>query len=121
MCQLPLNDVCRRASALCLLLLILAAGRSVQAQSPPAPDPAGIATGDKTNVTDAAGNTFVVSELTDTSAPDYREKKKAFDEYQATVQREPLAVKLADSVGHLTVAANPSWPLSTGYLVLFMQ
>jgi ammonium transporter, Amt family len=121
MCQLPLNDRCRRASALCLLLLILAAGRSVQAQNPPAPDPAGIATGDKTNVTDAAGNTFVVSEPTDTSAPDYREKKKAFDEYQATVQREPLAVKLADSVGHLKIAANTSWTLSTGYLVLFMQ
>ena len=121
MCQLPFNDRCRRASALCLLLLILAVGKSVQAQSQPTPDPAGIATGDKTSVTDAAGNAFVVSEPTDTSAPDYKEKKKAFDEYQASVQREPLAVKLADSVGHLKIATNTGWTLSTGYLVLFMQ
>jgi Amt family ammonium transporter len=121
MCQLLFNDRCRRASALCLLLLILAVGRSVQAQSQPTPDPAGIATGDKTSVTDAAGNAFVVSEPTDTSAPDYKEKKKAFDEYQASVQREPLAVKLADSVGHLKIATNTGWTLSTGYLVLFMQ
>ena len=68
-------------------LLVAAAGSSVLAQSAPAPDPAGIATGDKTNVTDAAGNSFVVSEPTDTSAADYAEKKKAYDEYQAAAQK----------------------------------
>ena len=55
----------------------------------PKPDPAGIATGDKNNVMDAAGTPFVVSEPTDKSAPDYAEKKKAFDEYQAQLPKSP--------------------------------
>lgn len=92
------------------------------AQAPvPKPDPAGIATGDKTNALDAAGNPFVVSEPTDTKAPDYAEKKKAFDEYQKQAAKEPLAVKLADAVGHNHIATNFNWTLVTGYLVLFMQ
>src|SRR6185503_11305655 len=49
----------------------------------PQPDPAGIATGDKNNVVDAGGNAFVVPEPTDQTAPDYADKKKAYDEYQA--------------------------------------
>jgi Amt family ammonium transporter len=97
------------------------AGRTAVAQSPPAPDPAGIATGDRTNVTDAAGNSFVVPEPSDRSAPDYAEKKKAYDEYRAAAEREPLALKLADSVGHVKIATNTGWTLNTGYLVLFMQ
>jgi ammonium transporter, Amt family len=87
----------------------------------PKPDPAGIATGDKTTVLDAGGNAFVVTEPTDKTDPDYATKKKAFDEYQAQVAKEPLAVKLADSVGHVRVATNFAWTLNTGYLVLFMQ
>jgi Amt family ammonium transporter len=91
------------------------------ADQAPQPDPAGIATGDKTSVADAAGNSFVVTAPTDPTAPDYAQKKKDFDEYQAQVAKEPLAAKLADSVGHVRVAANFSWTLLTGYLVLFMQ
>src|SRR2546425_2231631 len=87
----------------------------------PQPDPAGIATGDKSTAVDAAGNPFVVSEPTDKTAPDYAQKKKDFDEYQAQAAREPLAVKLADTVGHVRVATNFGWTLNTGYLVLFMQ
>ena len=85
------------------------------------PDPAGTATGDKTTAVDAAGNPFVVPEPTDKTAPDYAQNKKAFDDYQAQAAREPLAVKLADSVGHVRVATNFAWTLNTGYLVLFMQ
>lgn len=85
------------------------------------PDPSGIATGDKASAVDAAGNPFVVGEPTDKSAPDYAANKKAFDEYQAQSAKEPLAVKLADSVGHVRVATNFAWTLNTGYLVLFMQ
>src|SRR5262245_20896360 len=48
----------------------------------PQPDPSGTATGDKSNAVDAAGNPFVVPEPTDTTDPDYAQKKKAFDEYQ---------------------------------------
>ena len=84
-------------------------------------DPSGTATGDKTNAVDAAGNSFVVTEPTDKSAPDYADKKKAYDEYQAQLAKEPLAAKLADAVGHTRVAGNFSWTLLTGYLVLFMQ
>src|SRR5262245_10494774 len=87
----------------------------------PQPDPAGIATGDKSTAIDAAGNPFVVPEPTDKTDPDYAQKKKAFDEYQDQAAKEPLAVKLADSVGHVRVATNFGWTLNTGYLVLFMQ
>jgi ammonium transporter, Amt family len=85
------------------------------------PDPAGVATGDRTNVVDAGGNAFVVAEPTDTTDPDYAAKKRTFDDYQAALLKEPLAAKLADSVGHVRIATNVAWTLNTGYLVLFMQ
>src|ERR1700685_3443040 len=91
------------------------------ADQAPQPDPAGTATGDKTSVLDAAGNPFVVPEPTDRSSPDYAKNKKAFDEFQAQAAREPLALKLADGVGHDRIGTNFSWTLLTGYLVLFMQ
>src|SRR5579864_8658648 len=87
----------------------------------PQPDPAGIATGDKTITSDAGGNPFVLTEPTDKTAPDYATTKKAFDDFTAQAAKEPLAIKLADNVGHLRIAANFSWTLLTGYLVLFMQ
>jgi hypothetical protein len=40
----------------------------------PKPDPAGIATGDRNNAIDGAGTSFMVSEPTDASAPDFAEK-----------------------------------------------
>ncbi len=87
----------------------------------PQADPAGISTGDKTTAFDAGGNAFVVSEPTDKNAPDYAKNKKAFDEFHAQAAKEPLAMKLADDVGHLRISTNFSWTLLTGYLVLFMQ
>jgi ammonium transporter, Amt family len=85
------------------------------------PDPAGTATGDRSSAADAAGNPFIVPAPTDPSALDYPKLKKDFDEFQAQAAREPLALKLADDVGHTRIAANFSWTLLTGYLVLFMQ
>jgi len=87
----------------------------------PKPDPAGIVTGDRTTVIDAGGNAFVVTEPTDRNTPDYAQKKKDFDEFQSQAAKEPLAVKLADTVGHVRVATNFAWTLNTGYLVLVMQ
>jgi ammonium transporter, Amt family len=87
----------------------------------PAPDPSGTATGDRTTTTDAGGTPFVVPAPSDPSAPDYAQKKKDYDEYQAQVAKEPLAAKLADNLGHVRIATNFSWTLMTGYLVLFMQ
>jgi Amt family ammonium transporter len=111
-----------RLSALLLATVVLG-GLSVPcfADEGPAPDPAGTATGDKTTTYDAAGNSFAVAAPTDPNAPDYAQKKKDYDEYQAQLAKEPLAGKLADHVGHLRISTNFSWTLLTGYLVLFMQ
>ncbi len=95
-------------------------GQPVRADDPK-PDPAGIATGDKSSAVDAAGNSFAAPAPTDPKSPDYPKNKKDFDDYQSQAAKEPLAVKLADSVGHIRVATNFAWTLNTGYLVLFMQ
>jgi Amt family ammonium transporter len=87
----------------------------------PKPDPARIVTGDRTTVADAGGNAFVVTEPTDKTSPTYAQGKKDAVEYEAQAEKEPLAVKLADSVGNVRVATNFAWTLNTGYLVLFMQ
>jgi len=106
-----------------VFLALIPAGSSVFcfAEDGPKPDPSGAATGDKTSAVDAGGNSFVVAEPTDKASPDYAKNKKDFDDYQAQAAKEPLAVKLADSVGHVRVATNFAWTLNTGYLVLFMQ
>ena len=101
--------------------IFAALGARGNAQEAPKPDPSGVATGDKTTAVDGAGNPFVPVEPTDKAAPDYATNKKAFDDYQAQSAKEPLAVKLADTVGHVRVATNFAWVLNTGYLVLFMQ
>jgi Amt family ammonium transporter len=87
----------------------------------PQPDPAGIATGDKTSTSDAGGSSFMLTEPTDKTAPDYAKTMKAFQDFQDQAAKEPLAMKLADNVGHLRIATNFTWTLLTGYLVLFMQ
>jgi Amt family ammonium transporter len=113
-----------RARALLAAFLVTVAlglGRWCAAADEPKPDPAGTATGDRASVYDAGGTSFVVAEPADKTADDFADKKKAFDEYTAQTEKEPLAVKLADSVGHLRVATNVAWTLNTGYLVLFMQ
>ena len=103
------------------LSLVLGLAQIARADDQPKPDPAGIATGTAANAIDAAGNSFVVSEPTDKTAPDYADKLKAYQEYTDQAAKEPLAVKLADSVGHVRIATNFGWTLNTGYLVLFMQ
>lgn len=117
----------RRSLLLCASFAVLAVvmpggfASVCLADQGPQRDPSGIATGDKTSVVDASGNSFAVTAPTDPAAPDYAQKKKDFDEYQAQAAKEPLAAKLADSVGHVRIATNFSWTLLTGYLVLFMQ
>src|SRR5262245_10947886 len=87
----------------------------------PQPDPAGVATGDRNSAIDGAGTPFMVPAPPDPAAPDYAEKKKAFDEFQEQAAKEPLAMRLADTVGHTRIGTNFAWTLNTGYLVLFMQ
>ena len=95
----------------------------------PKPDPSGTATGMAVDAQSPAGP-FLVSAPADLSADDkkdpakvkaYNEGKKAYDDFTAQAQVEPLAVKLADSVGHNRVAINFMWTLFTGFLVMFMQ
>jgi Amt family ammonium transporter len=107
--------------AAALVALPLATASLTRADDGPGPDPSGLATGDKGSVVDAGGNAFVVAAPADETAPDYQTKRADHDQYQQMADKEPLAVKLADSVGHLRVATNTSWTLNTGYLVLFMQ
>jgi ammonium transporter, Amt family len=111
----------RKAIAAFVFTLMVSGWVSAQQAQPPQPDPAGIATGDKSAVSDAAGNPLIVPEPTDKTAPDYQQNKKAFDDYQAQAAKEPIALRLADSVGHMRISTNFSWTLLTGYLVLFMQ
>lgn len=111
----------RHAIAAFVFALMVNGWASAQQAQQPQPDPAGLATGDKSVVSDAAGNPLIVAEPTDKTAPDYQQNKKAFDDYQAQAAKEPLALRLADSVGHLRISTNFSWTLLTGYLVLFMQ
>jgi Amt family ammonium transporter len=106
------------------LTLFLGTALQVLADDPK-PDPAGTSTG---AISDVPG--FVVSAPADLSADDakdaakkkaYDDAKKAADEYAAQAKAEPLAVKLADNVGHNRVAINFMWTLVTGFLVMFMQ
>ena len=111
----------RVAVVAALATVIVGHGGVCRADDEPKPDPAGIATGDRASVYDAGGTAFIVVEPTDKTAEDYVSKKKDFDEFQAQAEKEPLATKLADAVGHLRLATNFAWTLNTGYLVLFMQ
>lgn len=86
----------------------------------PTPDPSGTSTGTKTDASDAGGSSAFLSEP-DKADADFTKKKADYDAYAAQAEKEPLATKLADSVGHLRIATNTSWTLNTGYLVLFMQ
>jgi Amt family ammonium transporter len=107
-----------------------AAPAAAPASTDPVPDPNGTKTGSAADAQDAGGTHFVVSAPADLSDDDkkdtnkvaaYTDAKKAYDDYTAQAAKEPLAVKLADSVGHNRVAINFMWTLVTGFLVMFMQ
>jgi Amt family ammonium transporter len=96
----------------------------------PKPDPAGTATGAASDAAAADGTTFVPPTPTELTGDDLKDTnkvatfttaKKAYDDYLAQAKVEPLAVKLADPVGHNRVAINFMWTLITGFLVMFMQ
>ena len=74
-----------------LFVLVSALPVGVKAADDPKPDPTGAATGDRTSVTDAAGTPFVGTDA-------------AFKDQAA---KEPLAMKLADGVGHLGSPRTP--------------
>ena len=114
-----------------LLALALAGGVSaLWAEDALKPDPTGNATGSIADVGGGPGGNFVVAEPAKLSADDakdpakvkaYGEAKAAYETYVAQTKAEPLAVKLADTVGHNRVAINMVWVLITGFIVMFMQ
>ena len=95
------------------------------ASTDPVPDPAGTKTGvasDVPNFVVTAPTELTGDDLKDTNkVAAYMDAKKAFDDYTKQAALEPLAVKLADGVGHNRVAINFMWTLVTGFLVMFMQ
>jgi Amt family ammonium transporter len=114
-----------RSSRAALLALVCSLGLPHLRADDPKPDPAGTATG---VAADVPG--FIVSAPAELSADDakdadkkkaYDDAKKAADDYAKQAAAEPLAVKLADNVGHNRVAINFMWTLITGFLVMFMQ
>ncbi|MBI5492713.1 MAG: ammonium transporter [Deltaproteobacteria bacterium] len=73
------------------------------ANTPPASDPSGARTGGAADVVGASSN-----------AP-------TADDLKNLGEKEPLAAKLADVVGHNRIAINMVWTLLCGFLVMFMQ
>jgi len=67
------------------------------------PDPSGVHTGGAADVVGASANGPTAADMRNLAAT------------------EPLAVKLADVVGHNRIAINIVWTLICGYLVFFMQ
>jgi Amt family ammonium transporter len=90
---------------LCLAALLLAAGTALPAMAAdaPKPDPSGVATG---GIADIIGGSA--------GAP-------TDNDIKAMSEKEPLAAKVADTVGHNRIAINTVWTLVCGFLVMFMQ
>ncbi|MBF0497011.1 MAG: ammonium transporter, partial [Deltaproteobacteria bacterium] len=86
-----------------LIVLLTLAAAALADGPPPKPDPSGANTGGAADVVGAT-----------TNAPTADDMKK-----MATT--EPLAVKLADVIGHNRIAINFVWTLICGFLVFFMQ
>ncbi len=100
------------------------------ASTEPTPDSQGYATGAAGDAADASNTHFVISAPTELTGDDlkdtnkvatYKDAKKQFDDFTAQSKAEPLAMRLADDVGHNRVAVNFMWTLVTGFLVMFMQ
>lgn len=104
-----------------VITAVLVLSTLFMAQRVLAGDPGGSNTGAAADVQDAKGGGVVVAEPTDQAAPDYADKLKAYQEFKAQADQEPLAIQLADAVGQNRIAINLMWTLVTGFLVMFMQ
>ncbi len=89
--------------ALTLALVVLAGTGTCFAGDPPKPDPTGVTIGTAADVVNATSGAPTAEDM---------EKMAA---------TEPLAVKLADVIGHNRIAINMVWVLICGFLVMFMQ
>lgn len=80
-------------------------------------DPSGNSTGTAADAMDGAGNTFIPPK----PAPGDTAAQEAYDAFQKQAAAEPLAMKLADSVGQNRISLNLTWMLICGFIVMFMQ
>ncbi len=96
----------------------------------PTPDAQGYATGAAADAADASNTAILLSAPADLSDADkkdpaklktYNDALKAYNDQQAQIKLEPVAVRALDAVGHNRVAVNFMWTLITGFLVMFMQ
>ncbi len=107
--------------------LLLLAAWPVLAEAPQ-PDPTGASTGTAADAMDGAGKSFQPAEPARPAAgadakalAEYQDKLKEYQTYQAEARKEPLAVKLAGSVGQNRIAVNLLWVMVAGFMVMFMQ
>jgi Amt family ammonium transporter len=80
-----------------------AAAAPAPAPEPPKPDPSGAKTGGAADVVGASSGSPTADDLKNLGP------------------KEPLAAKLADTIGHNRIAINMVWTLLCGFLVFFMQ
>src|SRR6516165_4810451 len=109
----------------------MAATNAAPATPPgPTPDPQGYNTGSSSDAADASNTAIILTaptELSDADKKDpaklktYNDALKAYNDQQAQMKIEPLAVRSLDAVGHNRVSINFMWTLITGFLVMFMQ
>ena len=88
---------------LLFLFMIMCWSGSLAMAAEPVADPSGVNTGSAADVIGAT-----------TGAP-------TADDMTAMGPTEPLAVKLADVIGHNRIAINMVWTMICGFLVMFMQ
>ncbi|MBI5886612.1 MAG: ammonium transporter [Deltaproteobacteria bacterium] len=93
----------RRAFSVILLIIALLTVLPVFGGSAVASDPSGASIGAASDVVGASANSPTADDLKNLAA------------------NEPLAAKLADTVGHNRIAINMVWLLVCGFLVMFMQ
>jgi len=103
----------KRALYLALPILYFLSGSLVFA------DPGGNNTGTAADAQNGAGESFIMSP----PAPGETDPAKiqAYENFKKQSESEPLAIRLADSVGQNRIAINLTWTLIAGFLVMFMQ
>jgi ammonium transporter, Amt family len=125
--QLPKLTKSSRFIIRMVISLVLVLSTLSVAQRVMAGDPGGNNTGAAADVQKADGTGIIVTEPSKDAAKYANDPKafetdlKAFQDFKAQSEKEPLAIQLADSVGQNRIAINLTWTLITGFLVMFMQ
>ncbi|MBI1338199.1 MAG: ammonium transporter [Phycisphaera sp.] len=108
-----------------LVALILTLPHPALADDTPQPDPTGSNAGTIANTSIAPVEEPAPLSEADAKDPallkEHEDAVKAYQDYTASAEKEPLALQLANDVGHNKIAINIVWTLITGFLVMFMQ